>query len=173
MGVRAIIIWRWRLFWTEALRSESQSEVGQRQWKWKWGTYCKYIPPVTCVIYTTPRYVARKTMQNGSIIHRAGEEFVLKECENRIEHVVQPLLMARNYFIYSSPTPILVTMQHIVPPLASPRTVTCLTHPHDLWCATQICDLPLIDIGFNGSSPFLYTTTSRSPIPIYWIVKQC
>lgn len=76
-------------------------------------------------------------MQNGSIIHQAGEEFILKECENRIEHVVQPLLMAQNYFIYSSPTPILVTMQHmtmqhIIPPLASPRTITCLTHPHDL-----------------------------------------
>lgn len=35
-----------------------------------------YIPCVACVIYATPRYIARKRVQNGSVIHGAGGEFV-------------------------------------------------------------------------------------------------
>jgi len=35
-----------------------------------------YIPCVACVIYATPRYIARKRVQNGSVVHGAGGEFV-------------------------------------------------------------------------------------------------
>ena len=35
-----------------------------------------YIPCVACVMYATPRYMARKRMQIGRVIHGAGGEFV-------------------------------------------------------------------------------------------------
>jgi hypothetical protein len=38
--------------------------------------YVLYILCVACVMYATPRYIARMRMQNGSVIHGAGGEFV-------------------------------------------------------------------------------------------------